>query len=77
MYTTIANGAMDPLIAGIVCLATGHFKVLKDNLQHLYEYTKEDLEKQGLRVESKQVYNCGLFYTKIQECVRHHIAILE
>lgn len=68
---------MDPLIAGLVCLATGHFKVLKDNLQHLYKYTKEDLEKQGLKVSPKQVYKCNLFYKKVQECIKHHNAVLE
>lgn len=77
MYSVMANGAMDPLIAGLICLATGHFRVLKDSLQHLYEYTKEDLEKQELKISSEQVYESNLIYKKIQDCVKHHNAILQ
>nr|XP_015839868.1 PREDICTED: odorant receptor 46a, isoform A-like [Tribolium castaneum] len=77
VYGCVANGAMDPLIAGLVCLAAGHFKVLKDNLQYLYKYTREDLEKQRIKIPTNQIFKCKLFHQKLKDCIRHHIAILQ
>ncbi|RZC35751.1 7tm 6 domain containing protein, partial [Asbolus verrucosus] len=39
-YIALACAVVDPLIGGLACMAAGQLSVLKDNLQHLHEYSE-------------------------------------
>ncbi|XP_063912174.1 odorant receptor Or1-like [Zophobas morio] len=76
-YAAYSSGAIDPLIAGLACHATGQIRVLKDNLQYLNEYAGEELTRRNYRHDEGNILKSRIIYNKIKECVDHHDAILE
>ncbi|RZB39022.1 hypothetical protein BDFB_013831, partial [Asbolus verrucosus] len=41
-YIALACAVVDPLIGGLACMAAGQLSVIKDNLQHLDEYSETE-----------------------------------
>ncbi|KAJ3666963.1 hypothetical protein Zmor_002379 [Zophobas morio] len=61
-YMSLSNAAIDPLIGGLCCLASGHLQVLKNNLQNLHTKSAESSSDTMKR--------------NIKKCVKYHSAIL-
>ncbi|XP_068909841.1 odorant receptor Or1-like [Tenebrio molitor] len=74
VYVGLACATIDPLIAGLICHATGQLQVLKRNLQHLDEYVDKQVAKTYGR-EPTAVIKSKVIYDKIKECVLHYNVI--
>jgi hypothetical protein len=74
VYPGMATAVIDPLLSGLTCLGAGQLKILKDNLQHLEEYTQEDTACSNYQVPSSKF---KIIFQKIQQCAKHHNSILE
>ncbi|RZC35895.1 uncharacterized protein BDFB_003881 [Asbolus verrucosus] len=75
-YAAFSSGAIDPLIAGLACQATGQLQVLKDNLQYLNDYVDEEISSKTHLHCEERVTRSRIMYNKIKQCVDHHDAIL-
>ncbi|KAJ3666961.1 hypothetical protein Zmor_002379 [Zophobas morio] len=64
-YASIAGAAIDPLLAGLCGLASGHIQVLKHNLKHLDQCTTDS--------ESLKIF---VTRRNIKHCINHHNIIL-
>ncbi|XP_064212452.1 odorant receptor Or1-like [Tribolium castaneum] len=71
-YASIACAVIDPLIAGLASLASGQVEVLKDNLENLSKYTREQMLEKGIICNKFD----EVFYANVRKCVDHHNAIL-
>ncbi|KAJ3656627.1 hypothetical protein Zmor_015687 [Zophobas morio] len=69
-----SNGAIDPLLSGMMYHITAQIKILKNNLQFLGEDVDETLAQHSTTSDFMQA---KVLYRKIQSCVQHHMAILE
>jgi hypothetical protein len=76
-YAAYSSGAVDPLIAGLACQATGQLRVLKDNLQYLNEHADEEMSKKTNIHSDERRIKSRIIYNKIKQCIDHHDAILE
>lgn len=65
-YPTISLAVIDPLVSGLAYHAAGHIRILKDNLEHLYEYSTEN----NTLPSSLTIYN------SIRKCAMHYNEIL-
>lgn len=75
----IASGVIDPLISGLACQATGQLKILKNNLQYLWQNTNEEINNMSgtfSHVEIKLLRE-KIMYDKIKSCIVHHNKIIE
>nr|XP_015839893.1 PREDICTED: odorant receptor Or1-like [Tribolium castaneum] len=68
----IASGVIDPLIAGLACQATGQLRILKNNLQYLWE----NVDKEISDSEKDNALREKIMYDKIRSCILHHNSIL-
>ncbi|RZC39725.1 7tm 6 domain containing protein, partial [Asbolus verrucosus] len=80
-YIAVATAVVDPLIGGLACLAIGHIKILKDNLQHLNEYAEEEISTEYhfefSITANKTNLKSKIIQDKIKKCINYHNAILE
>ena len=73
-YPAIASSAVEPLIAGLACLAAAHLSVLKDNLQYMHRYSEEECPLKNVEVNWHK--NRAIFQ-EIQKCIKHHYVVLK
>lgn len=66
-YTTISLAVIDPLVTGLACHAASQLRILKDNLEHLYEDSKSD---------NKAATSANIYYN-IKNCVTHYDEVLK
>ncbi|KAH0813471.1 hypothetical protein GEV33_009320 [Tenebrio molitor] len=74
VYVGLACAAIDPLIAGLICHATGQLEVLKENLQHLDDLVDKKTAK--IYDEQAPFIKCNFIYGRIKECVLHYNIII-
>jgi hypothetical protein len=74
IYVGLACAAIDPLIVGLICQATGQLEVLKENLQHLDDHVDKKIAK--LYDEQASYIKCNFIYGRIKECVLHYNIII-
>lgn len=74
-YGSVACAVIDPIISGLLSLTSGQIEVLKDNLQNLSEYTKNEFLRK--RDNNKQDKTNLLLYDNIKKCINHHNAVLK
>ncbi|RZC36662.1 7tm 6 domain containing protein, partial [Asbolus verrucosus] len=70
VYVALAGTMVDPLIGGLACHAAGQLKILKNNLQHLDNYTEEERLSRNKNTKNR------IIYYKIKQCIDRHNAIL-
>lgn len=68
---------IDPLLAGLTSHATTQLKILKNNLQYLYEHAEQETENIDIHHTEKELLKSEIIYEKIKFCIKHHNAILE
>lgn len=82
-YTGVSYGAsshcvLDTLAAGLIAVAGGQLKILKDTLQHLTKYTNLELKYMiNLKRSEVEKIKDDIMYEKVKTCVKHHKAIIE
>jgi hypothetical protein len=68
---------IDPLLAGLTSQAATQLKILKNNLQYLYEHAEQETENIDIHPTEKELLKSEIIYKKIKFCIKHHNAILE
>ena len=74
---SLLNGAIDPLIGGLLYYAATQIKILKDNLENMSEYAEEqfnevksgDIEEGVIELKSKIVYQRLKFCAKLHKTI--------
>lgn len=69
--------ALDTLSAGLMAIACGELRVLKNTLQNLTKYTELNLEEEHVEKCDVEKRRRELLYRNIRNCIKHHEAIVE
>lgn len=77
VYAAHAHAILDTLSSGLIVLATGQVRVLKDTLFHLQKYTDDVLNLEVVPKQDLEKRRAELMLERIKKCVKHHQAIVK